>query len=88
MNDKYYMQSILKKYNEQEPDLTVEIINKICSWDFNDIGKKLIYEDLNIIEMFYSAFVSYIQNTKNDSAVTLYEKIREKVREAYYEKLK
>jgi hypothetical protein len=88
MNDKYYMQSILKKYNEKEPDLTVEIIRKICSWEFNDIGRKIIYEDLNTIGLFYSAFISYIQITNNESAVALYEKIRKKVREAYYEKLK
>ena len=88
MNDKYYMQSILKKYNEKEPDLTVEIINKICSWESDDIGRKIIYEDLNTIGLFYSAFISYIQITNNESAVALYEKIRKKVREAYYEKLK
>jgi len=88
MNDKYYMKSILKKYNEKEPELTLAIINKICSWEFNDIGKKIIYEDLNTIELFYSAFISYIQSTNNESAVFLYEKIRKNVREAYFEKLK
>ena len=59
MNDKYYMQSILKKYNEQEPDLTVEIINKICSWDFNDIGKKRLEYNRDVLFRFCFVYTKY-----------------------------
>lgn len=82
-----YIKRVLTEFNKNEPELSQETINKICSWNFNEIGKNLINEDLETIELFYSSFISYMDKNRNNDINIIFTKMRKQVRDAFQQRL-